>query len=580
MADQEFDVVVVGSGGAGMTAALAAAKKGLSVVLVEKAPHYGGSTARSGGGVWIPNNSVLQRDGVRDSREAARTYLQSIIGDVVPPERIDAYVRRGPEVLDFVLANTPLELKWVENYSDYYPEAPGGRLGGRSVEPKPFDLNQLGSEAEKLEPPYAKAPANMVVMQSDYRWLNLLQRPVPKGLLRSLKVSARMAGAKLRKKNIVGMGRALIAGLRKGLMDAGVPVWLDTPMTGLVTEGSGTGERVVGITVERNGEPMTLRARRGVVIGSGGFEHNQAMRDKYQRQPIPTSWTVGAKGNTGEGIEFLEKAGAELDFMADAWWGPTILLPRGPWFALSERSVPCCFMVNMRGERFMNESLPYVEAGHQMYGGEFGEAPSDRPEAPGDNVPAWMIFDQEYKNRYLFAGLQARQPLPKKWLATENFHMADTLEELAEKIGVPADALKATTERFNGFAASGVDEDFGRGKSGYDHYYGDPTNKPNPSLGPVRKAPFYAAKMVPGDLGTKGGAVTDVHGRVLRADGSPIEGLYAAGNASSPVMGHTYAGPGATIGPAMVFGYLAAEHIATGGGDPAAAAATNTNPGV
>lgn len=564
MADQEFDVVVVGSGGAGMTAALAAAKKGLSVVLVEKAPHYGGSTARSGGGVWIPGNSVLRRDGVQDTPEAARTYLRAIVGDVVAPERIDAYVDRGPEVLDFVLDNSPLEMEWVVDYSDYYPEAPGGRLGGRSVEPKPFDLRQLGSEAARLEPPYAKAPANMVVKQSDYRWLNLLQRPTTKGFRRSVRVTMRMLLAKARGANMVGMGRALIAAMRKGLLDAGVPVWLNTPMTGLVTEGSGLDERVVGITVTRGGEEQTLRARRGVIIGSGGFEHNQEMRDKYQRQPIPTSWTVGAAGNTGEGIEYMEKVGAELAFMEDAWWGPTILLPRGPWFALAERSLPCSFLVNSRGERFMNESLPYVEAGHRMYGGEYGQAPAGHEGAEGENVPAWIIFDQEYKNRYLFAGLQAKQPLPKKWLETENFHKADTLAELARLIGVPADALEKTADRFNGFAERGVDEDFQRGVSGYDHYYGDPTNKPNPSLGPVRKAPFFAAKMVPGDLGTKGGANTDVHGRVLRSDGSVIEGLYAAGNASSPVMGHTYAGPGATIGPAMVFGYLAVEHMLAG----------------
>lgn len=574
MADQEFDVVVVGSGGAGMTAALAAAKKGLSVVLVEKAPHYGGSTARSGGGVWIPGNSVLRRDGVQDTPEAARTYLRAIVGDVVAPERIDAYVDRGPEVLDFVLANSPLEMEWVVDYSDYYPESPGGRLGGRSVEPKPFDLRQLGSEAARLEPPYAKAPANMVVKQSDYRWLNLLQRPTTKGFRRSVRVTMRMLLAKARGANMVGMGRALIAAMRKGLLDAGVPVWLNTPMTGLVTEGSGLDERVVGITVTRGGEEQTLRARRGVIIGSGGFEHNQEMRDKYQRQPIPTSWTVGAAGNTGEGIEYMEKVGAELAFMEDAWWGPTILLPRGPWFALAERSLPCSFLVNSRGERFMNESLPYVEAGHRMYGGEYGQAPADQQGAEGENVPAWIIFDQEYKNRYLFAGLQAKQPLPKKWLETENFHKADTLAELAGLIGVPGDALEKTAARFNGFAERGVDEDFQRGVSGYDHYYGDPTNKPNPSLGPVRKAPFFAAKMVPGDLGTKGGANTDVHGRVLRSDGSVIQGLYAAGNASSPVMGHTYAGPGATIGPAMVFGYLAVEHMLAG----AAAGSTTTGP--
>ena len=556
MTASEFDVVVVGSGAAGMVAALTAAHQGLSAVVVEKAAHYGGSTARSGGGVWIPNNEILKRDGVTDTAAAARTYLHAIVGDVVPSAKIDTYLERGPEMLSFVLRHSPLRMCWVPDYSDYYPEAPGGRLGGRSVEPKPFDLRQLGSEAEKLEPPYAKAPVNMVVMQSDYRWLNLLQRPHTKGVRRSIRVAARMFLAKARKQNSVGMGRALIAAMRKGLLDAGVPVWLETPMTGLVTEGSGRDERVVGITVTRNGEEMTLRARRGVVMGSGGFEHNQEMRDKYQRQPIPTSWTVGAKGNTGEGIEYMEKAGAALSFMEDAWWGPTILMPRGPWFALAERSLPCSFMVNQKGERFMNESLPYVEAGHRMYGGEFGQG-----EGEGENVPAWIVFDQEYKNRYLFAGLQAKQPLPRKWLETENFHKADTLAELAALIDVPAEALEKTAARFNGFAATGRDEDFNRGVSGYDHYYGDPTNKPNPSLGPVAKAPFYAVKMVPGDLGTKGGANTDVHGRVLREDGSVIDGLYAAGNASSPVMGHTYAGPGATIGPALVFGYLAVENM-------------------
>jgi 3-oxosteroid 1-dehydrogenase len=210
-------------------------------------------------------------------------------------------------------------------------------------------------------------------------------------------------------------------------------------------------------------------------------------------------------------------------------------------------------MVNERGQRFMNESLPYVEAVHHMYGGEFGQG-----DGAGENVPAWLVFDQKCRNRYLFAGVNARQPLPKKWFTSGVVVKADSIEALAEQMGVPADSLRATTDRFNGFARRGVDEDFGRGTSGYDHYYGDITNKPNPSLGAVEKGPFYAVKMVPGDLGTKGGIDTDANGRALRADGSVIDGLYAAGNTSAPVMGHTYAGPGATIGPAMVFGYLAA----------------------
>ena len=232
------------------------------------------------------------------------------------------------------------------------------------------------------------------------------------------------------------------------------------------------------------------------------------MRVKYQRAPITTEWTVGAKANTGDGIIAGEKLGAALEIMEDAWWGPTVPLVGAPWFALSERNSPGAIIVNMAGKRFMNESMPYVEAGHHMYGGEYGQGPG-----PGENIPAWLIFDQQYRDRYIFAGLQPGQRIPKKWMESGVIVTADTLEELAAKAGLPADALAATVERFNGFARSGVDEDFHRGESAYDRYYGDPTNKPNPNLGEISHGPYYAAKMVPGDLGTKGGIRTDVHGR-------------------------------------------------------------------
>ena len=243
--------------------------------------------------------------------------------------------------------------------------------------------------------------------------------------------------------------------------------------------------------------------------------------------------------------------------MEDAWWGPTVPLVGAPWFALSERNSPGSIIVNMSGKRFMNESMPYVEACHHMYGGEHGQGPG-----PGENIPAWLVFDQQYRDRYIFAGLQAGQRIPRKWMESGVIVQAATLEELAGKAGLPADQLVSTVERFNVFARSGVDEDYHRGESAYDKYYGDPTNKPNPNLGEISHPPYYAAKMVPGDLGTKGGIRTDVHGRALRDDGNIIEGLYAAGNVSAPVMGHTYPGPGGTIGPAMTFGYLAALHIA------------------
>ena len=285
------------------------------------------------------------------------------------------------------------------------------------------------------------------------------------------------------------------------------------------------------------------------------------MRRKYQREPIGTEWTVGAVANTGDGIVAAEKLGAALEFMEDAWWGPTVPLEGKPWFALSERNSPGSMIVDMSGERFMNESMPYVEACHRMYGGQYGQG-----SGPGEHVPAWLVFDQQYRDRYIFAGLQPGQRIPKKWIESGVVVKADTIAELAGKTGVSADALRTTVDRFNGFARSGVDSDFHRGESAYDRYYGDPTNKPNPNLGEISHPPYYAAKLVPGDLGTKGGIRTDVHGRALRDDGSVIEGLYAAGNVSAPVMGHTYPGPGGTLGPAMTFGYLAALHLAGSSG--------------
>jgi 3-oxosteroid 1-dehydrogenase len=553
MADAEvYDVVVVGSGAAGMAAALAAERRGLRAVIVEKAAHYGGSTARSGGGVWIPNNEVLRRDGVEDTPDAARTYLHNIVGDVVPAARVDTYLDRGPEALSFLLANSPLRMQWVPRYSDYYPEVPGGRVDGRSVEPKPFNLKRLGAQRAHLEPEYGKSPLNVAVTQADFRWATLMMR-TPRGVLRVLRIGLRWIWAMVSRKDLVVRGQAFSGALRLGLMQAGVPVLLNTALEDLYVEN----DAVAGVVVSSDGQQRVLRAEHGVVLACGGFEHNAAMRQQYQRAPIGSDWTVGAKANTGDGILAGERLGAALELMDDSWWGPSIPLTGGPWFCLAERTLPGGIMINDRGRRFMNEALPYVEAVHRMYGGEHG-----RGDGPAENIPTWMIIDQRYRNRYVFAGVPPRRPFPGRWYQAGVVVRADTVAELAEKIGVPADELTRTVERFNGFAREGNDADFGRGDSGYDRYYGDPTIKPNPCLSPIDQAPYYAITMVPGDLGTKGGLRTDVHGRVQRADGSVIDGLYAAGNVSSPVMGHTYAGPGATIGPAITFGYLAAQHIA------------------
>ncbi len=546
--DLEFDVVVCGSGAAGMTAALTAARRGLSALVIEKADRYGGSTARSGGGVWVPCNSVLKRAGVKDSPEQAAAYLAHVAGDGVDEARQRALLEHGPEMLDLVRSAGPLDFAWVPGYADYYPEAPGGLASGRSVEPRLFDGRVLGAELGHLNPPYLPAPAGVTITQYDYRWLSLGTRH-PRAIWVAAKVAIRTARTKLTRRRPLSLGQALAAGLRVGLLGARVPVWLSTPMTGLVVDDG----KVTGVNATRDGSPITIKARRGVLVATGGFERNAAMRAQYQRQPIGTDWTVGSPGNTGDGIIAGQHAGAGLDLMDDAWWGPSIPLTGGPYFCLAERSLPGCILVNAAGQRFVNEAAPYVDAVHAMY---------DRHTDDKPHIPAWLVTDQRYRNNYVFAGLPPRKSLPRRWYAAGTVFRAETMAELAAQIGVAGDGLAETVERFNGFARSGKDEDYGRGDSAYDRYYGDPRCRPNPNLAPLGMPPFYAIKIVPGDLGTKGGLRTDERARVLKLDGSPIPGLYAAGNASAAVMGHSYAGAGATIGPAMTFGYIAVLDMA------------------
>ena len=540
----EVDVVVAGSGAAGMTAALTAAHLGLSALVIEKAGSFGGSTARSGGGIWAPGNSVLRAAGVADTPEQARAYLAHVAAGV-PAARREALLEYGPEMLGLVLAKTPVRFAWVPGYADYYPEAPGGLSAGRSIEPVPLDGRRvLGAELGHLARPYLPSP--VAITQAEYRWLSLGRHP--RGVRAAVRVAGRAARARLRGQRVLSMGQALAAGLRAGLVASGVPVWLDTPLAGLEVAGG----RVTGVRATRDGEPVLIRARRGVLIATGGFERDEQMRRRYQRGPIGTEWTTGAAGNTGDGIRAGLDLGAATGLMDDAWWGPSIALPGGPYFCLAERSLPGCVLVNGAGQRFVNESAPYVDAVHAMY-------EADTPENP--HIPAWLIFDQRYRDRYVFAGLPPHRPLPRRWYAAGSVVRADDLAGLAQAAGVDADGLVKTVARFNEFAAAGRDEDFGRGDSAYDRYYGDP-RLANPNLAPLARPPFYAVKIVPGDLGTKGGLRTDEQARVIREDGTVIEGLFAAGNASEAVMGRSYAGAGATIGPAMTFGYIAARTMA------------------
>jgi 3-oxosteroid 1-dehydrogenase len=544
----EFDVVVVGSGAAGMTAALTAAHHGLTTAVIEKASTFGGSTARSGGGLWIPGNEVLRRAGVADTPEQARAYLSYVVAGYATDARQQALLEHGPAMLDLVRRLTPLEFAWVPGYADYYPEGPGGLAAGRSIEPVPLDGRVLGPDLATLSPPYLPAPPGVIITQRDYRWLSLGPRH-PRAIAAGARVAGRAARARLLRQRPLSMGQALAAGLRAGLRAKDVPVWLSTPLTGLSVQDG----RVAGVEVTRDGQPAAIAARRGVLLAAGGFERNAEMRQQYQRAPVDIAWTTGASGNTGDAIRAGQTAGGALDLMDDAWWGPSIPLPSGPFFCLAERSLPGCLLVNAAGQRFVNECAPYVDAVHAMY-----EAHSEASPA----IPAWLILDQRYRSTYVFAGLTPGRPFPRRWYAAGVVFRADTVAELAGQAGIDAGGLAKTVARFGEFAQAGHDADFRRGESAYDRYYGDPRVRPNPNLAPLATPPFYAVRIVPGDLGTKGGLVTDERARVLRPDGSRVPGLYAAGNASAAVMGHSYAGAGATIGPAMAFGYLAALDLA------------------
>jgi 3-oxosteroid 1-dehydrogenase len=544
-----FDVVVVGSGAGGLTAALTAAAGGARTVVVEKAPFYGGSTALSGGGIWAPNNPTLLRKGLRDDPAEVRAYLQAVVGDRVPSRRLDTYVAACPLALDFLERTSPhLRFFWCRGYSDYHPEAPGGRPAGRSIEARPFDKRKLGPLEKDLLSSGINGPAGLWITATDFHDLGQVTRTWL-GKRALLRAAGRVASNLVLRRRMATTGQALVARLRLALAEQGVEVWLSSPVVDLVREDG----RICGVEVERDGRRLTLEASQGVVLATGGFDHNPELRAKFFPDAV-SDWSMGAPSNTGDGIRLGEASGAAIDLMDDAWWMPAVELPKGRLFPLvSERSMPGSIIVNQAGRRYTNESAPYVNFVHDQLRLEAQE---------GGHVPSWFIMDSRARSRYQFAAVMPRQPFPKSWYAIGTLHRADSIEALASSIGVAPGSLRATVEEFNAGVRSGHDDRFKRGDSAYDRYYGDPT-LPNPCLNELVKPPFYAAKLVPGDLGTKGGLVTDEHGRVLREDGTVIDGLYATGNTSASVMGNEYAGPGATIGPSITFGWIAARH-ATG----------------
>lgn len=545
-----YDLVVVGSGAGGMVAALTAARSGLRTVIVEKSPHYGGSTALSGGGVWLPGNEVLADHGVPDTRERILAYLDSTVGDEVPAARRAAFVDAAPAVVSLLRRATPLVFQHAREYADYYPERPGGSAVGRTLEPVPFDASRLGADRPGLNPPSMRAPFPMPVTARTYRWMNLAGHSLKGAATGAGALVKGLSGKAVGREWIAG-GQALVAGLRMGVRAAGVELRTSTPLVDLIV----TDGRVTGAVVEVEGEHVELTARAGVVLAAGGFERNQQMRHAHQSTAIDTDWSSAHRDNTGDVHVLGEKLGAAMDLMDETWWFPSVPSSRrAPAPLLAERSLPGSLMVNGSGQRFFNEAMPYMEAGQTIL----------RLHSEADpHIPAWLIFDQRYRNHYAFGGgILPRAPLPPRWYEKGVAHTAGTVAELAAAIGVPPERLTATVDRFNLLARHGHDDDFGKGDSAYDRYYGDPAVRPNPCLAPLEQPPFHAVKVVPGDLGTCGGLRADEHARVLREDDSPIEGLYATGNVAANAMGRCYPGAGATIGQASAFGYLGARHAA------------------
>jgi len=538
---------VVGSGAGGMTAALVAKRKGLDSLVVEKTEYYGGSTALSGGGLWIPDNYLMAEAGIHDSLEEARIYMKHTVGERVQEAKQEAYITRAREMLVYLRDHSHAKFQIMKGYPDYYPERPGATAGGRALEPVLFEGRRLGRILDQLRP-HPHLPAATAFTLVD--WLHVsMARANPSRWMGAIRWVFRTLLNILLRKRHLALGRALIGRLRLSLHEKDVPLWLNTGVKSLIIQ-NGT---VVGVEADRDGKRIRISAKKGVVLAAGGFAHNREMREKHGQHPDTPEWTCASPGNTGEAIQMGVKAGAAVDLMDDAWWGPSTLMFGGPpLFLVVERAYPGAIIVDSRGKRFVNESAPYIDVVHAMYQGDGKDSVT---------IPSHFIMDRRFRSKYFF-GLLAPGITPRSYLKQVHFAKAKTLEQLAGQIGVDPQGLMETIERFNTFARTGKDQDFGRGESIYDRFYSDPGVKPNPCLGPIDRPPFYAVKIYPGDLGTKGGLATNEHAQVLREDGTVVNGLYAIGNTSASVMGNSYPGPGATIGPSMTFGYIAALHAA------------------
>ncbi|MEP1606498.1 MAG: FAD-dependent oxidoreductase [Marinomonas sp.] len=534
---ENIDIIILGCGASGMAAALSAHEAGASVTLIERFDKIGGTAAISGGVIWVPNNPRQQAAGMADSRDEALAYFKSLDhGDLVD-ETLEAFVDKGPEALAFLEDQGAMAVSLLDGYPDYYMDRPGAKPeGGRALDHDLFALGDLGEWADRI---YAiEEPKPMMLRETPLGGGS--------GVVEPEELGRRMQNQER------GFGQAMVARLLKACLDRGI-----VPQTGIETKRLIIEDgRVTGIAAQRGAEAFEMRANQGVVIATGGFEWDEDARQTFLKGPMDAP--ASPPTARGEGLALAMKAGAKLGNMTNGWWAPTLVIPDTPWETgeqranpvLIERTVPHSIMVNGAGQRFCNEAANYSALAGAFHA--FDPQTYDYP-----NLPAWLIFDAQYVERYPIGTRLPGQPVPD-WVTR-----ADTLDGLAEAIGISGQALGETVTRFNGHAAAGEDPDFARGTSAYDHFYGERSREGTAvTLGEIEQGPFYAVEIKMGLLGTNGGARTDGAARVLDHDGAAIPGLYGAGNAIACPTGGIYAGAGGTLGPALTFGYIAGRTAA------------------
>jgi succinate dehydrogenase/fumarate reductase flavoprotein subunit len=556
----QFDVVVVGTGASGMSAAITAAAQGLKVLVVEKEPRFGGTTARSGGWLWIPGTRLATEQGIREPDGAARTYLQHEATTHFDAQRVDAFLANGPKAIDFFTEKTCVQFDMPPVFPDYHAEAPGGQQGGRSMVTRPFDGRELGERIRDLAPPLPELTVFGMMLGSGKEIWHFMRafRSLESFLFVMRRLGRHFFDVMRHGRGLtLTNGNALAGRLARAAMDLGIPVWLSSPVRELVREEG----RVVGVIVERAGERLRVEASRGVVLACGGFPHDVERR-KALFPHAPTGrehYTPSPEANTGDGLRLAEAVGGWVDptIPNAAAWVPTSVTVRkdggaGVMPHFIDRAKPGVIAVTRRGVRFTNEANSYHDFVQDLVRACRGE-----PE-----VSAWLLCDHRTLRTYGL-GCVASFPMPiRRHLRTGYLKRGATLRDLATEIAVDANTLRETLETFNRGARSGEDPAFGRGSKAYNRYQGDALNTPNPCVAPIERGPFYAIRLVVGEIGTFAGLATDRHTRVLDRAGNPVPGLYAVGNDAASVMGGNYPGAGITLGPALTFGYVAGMYLA------------------